>query len=255
MRSKEDSGMNLDSNAATTAYRWLWRYEEEGATGLWDRSLVPRRVRNRTAGRIERQFERLRRQGLIAWEIARRVGVALSTDGGNPRRLGPGRLSTLGPKPWVVRHERERPGELIHVNGQTLECFRRPGKPVTGDHKRHDRGAGWKLVHVCVHDDTRLARAEILADERVATAAGFLEPATAWMADHAVAVERLMTRNGSVCCSHGPREACRAIGLRHLRTRPCRPQTNGQAGRYIQTMLRQGAYAGPYGPSVGRRMM
>ncbi len=229
-----------------TAYKWLWRYEEEGEAGLEDRSSAPKRVWNRTARGIERKIERLRRKKLIAWEIAKRVDVALSTVGGILRRLGLGRLSALEPKEAAVRYERERPGELIHIDVKKLGRFAKPGKRVTGDQKRHNRGAGWDFVHVCVDDCTRLAYAEIHADERKETAIGFLERATGWLEKQGVRVERAMTDNGSAYCSHAHRDACEALGIRHIRTRPYRPQTNGKAERFIQTMLRKWAYVRPY---------
>lgn len=230
-----------------TAYKWLWRYESEGESGLEDRSSAPRRVWNRTARRLERRVERLRRKKLIAWEIAQRVGLALSTVGGILRRLGLGRLSALEPREPVVRYERERPGELIHVDVKKLGRFGKPGKRVRGfGPGRRTRGAGWDFVHVCVDDCTRLAYAEILSDEGKSSAIGFLERAAQWFQGLGVRVQRVMTDNGSAYRSHAHREACEALGLRHLTTRPYRPQTNGKAERFIQTMLRKWAYGAPY---------
>ena len=228
-----------------TAYKWLWRYKEEGEAGLEDRSSTPRRVWNRTARWIERRVERLRRKKLIAWEIAKLVRMALSTVGGILRRLGLGRLSALEPKEPPVRYERERPGELIHMDVKKLGRFDRPGKRVRGPGGR-SAGAGWDFVHVCVDDCTRLAYAEILTDERKETAIGFLERASRWLQGHGVRVKRLMTDNGSAYCSYAFKDACAALGVRHIRTRPYRPQTNGKAERFIQTLLRQWAYGRPY---------
>ncbi len=229
-----------------TAYKWLWRYEEEGEAGLEDRSSAPRRVWNRTARWVERRIERLRRKKLIAWEIAKRVRMALSTVGGILRRLGLGRLSTLEPKEPVVRYERERPGELIHLDVKKLGRFKRPGKRVRSSQRQESRGVGWDFVHVCVDDHTRLAYAEILPDERKESAIGFLQRAARWLQRRGVHVERVMTDNGSAYCSYDFQDACAGLGARHMRTRPYRPQTNGKAERFIQTLLRQWAYVKPY---------
>jgi transposase InsO family protein len=231
----------------TTAYKWLWRYDEEGEAGLQDRSSAPIKVWNRTSRWLERRVEQLRRKKMIAWAIARQLRMAISTVGGILRRLGLGRLSALEPKEPVVRYERERPGELIHVDVKKLGRFAKPGKRVRGcGPGRRTEGAGWDFVHVCVDDCTRLAYAEILPDERKETAIGFLERATKWLQRRGVRVERLMTDNGSAYCSYAHRDACEALGMRHLRTRPYRPQTNGKAERFIQTMIRQWAYVKPY---------
>ena len=230
-----------------TAYKWLWRYEEEGEAGLADRSSALRRVWNRTSRWLQRRVEQLRRKKLIAWAIAKRLRMAISTVGGILRRLGMGRLSALEPKEPVVRYERKRPGELIHLDVKKLGRFRRPGHRATGDRQAGEsRGAGWEFVHVCVDDHTRLAYAEILPDERKESAIGFLERAARWLKRRGVRVEGVMTDNGSAYCSYAFADACAALGARHIRTRPYRPQTNGKAERFIQTMLRQWAYVRPY---------
>lgn len=229
-----------------TAYKWLWRFEEEGEAGLEDRSSAPHQVWNRTSRWLEWRVEQLRRMKLIAWAIAERLEMAVSTVGGILRRLGLGRLSALEPKEPVVRYERKRPGELIHLDVKKLGRFKRPGKRVRASREKQNRGAGWEFVHVCVDDHTRLAYAEILPDERKESAAGFLKRAGQWLRRRGVRVERVMTDNGSAFCSQAFRDACDALGARHLRTRPYRPQTNGKAERFIQTMLRQWAYVKPY---------
>ena len=230
-----------------TAYKWLWRFESEGLRGLQDRSSAPHRVWNRTKEWVRRRIEKLRRKRLIAWAIARRVKVALSTVGGILRQLGLGRLSALDSKEPAVRYERERPGSLIHLDVKKLGRFRRPGHRATGDRQAGEsRGAGWEFVHVCVDDCTRLAYAEILPDERKESAIAFLERAARWLRRRGVRVEQVMTDNGSAYCSYAFRDACKALDARHIRTRPYRPQTNGKAERFIQTMLRQWAYVKPY---------
>ena len=229
-----------------TAYKWLWRHEEEGEAGLEDRSSAPRRVWNRTSRWLERRVEQLRHKKLIAWAIAERLQMSISTVGGILRRLGLGRLSALEPKEPVVRYERDRPGELIHLDVKKLGRFGRPGKRVLGNQKTQNAGAGWEFVHVCVDDHTRLAYAEILPDERKESSAGFLSRAGQWLRRRGVRVERVMTDNGAAYCSHPFRDACAALDARHIRTRPYRPQTNGKAERFIQTMLRQWAYVRPY---------
>ncbi len=229
-----------------TAYKWLWRYEEEGHAGLEDRSSAPGRVWNRTKRWLQRRIEQLRRKRLTAWAIAKRLGMAISTVGGVLRRLGLGKLKYLDPVEPIVRYERDRPGELIHLDVKKLGRFRCPGKRVTGKLRRRSQGAGWDFLHVCVDDHSRAAYVEILSDERKESATAFLERATAWLKRHGVDVERVMTDNGSAYCSYAFRDACAALGARHLKTRPCRPQTNGKAERFIQSLMREWAYARPY---------
>ncbi len=236
-----------------TAYKWLWRYESEGRSGLEDRSSAPHRVWNRTSRWLERRVEQLRRKKLIAWAIAERLRMAVSTVGGILRRLGLGRLRDLEPKEPVRRYEREEPGELLHMDVKKLGRFRRPGHRATGDRQAGEsRGAGWEFLHVCVDDHTRLAYAEIHSNERKESAIAFLRRAVTWLRRRGVTAQSVMTDNGSAYCSYAFQAACEALELRHLRTRPYRPQTNGKAERFIQTMLRKWAYGQPYRSSRAR---
>jgi transposase InsO family protein len=181
--------------------------------------------------------------------VARRLGLPLSTVGGILRRLGLGRLAALEPRPPVVRYQRERPGELLHIDSKKLGRIAGIGHRITGRRSgminRH-RGLGWEALHVAVDDASRLSYSEILPDERKASATAFLDRALGWFARYGVAVERVMTDNGSAYRSHPFRRACAAAGLRHLRTKPYTPRSNGKAERLIQTVMRECAYARPF---------
>ena len=220
----------------------------------------------RPAARVA-AIERWRRQRLSGPAIARQLGMPVSTVGGVLRRLGLGKLAALEPKPPVVRYQRERPGELLHIDTKKLGRIAAIGHRITGAalraaHRgrpwepaaRRDtrRGAGWEAVHVCIDDASRLAYSEVLPDERKTSAVPFLERAVAWFARRGVSVERVMTDNGSAYRSHRWRHACGALELRHIRTRPYTPRTNGKAERFIQTSLREWAYARPFASSPER---
>ncbi len=168
-------------------------------------------------------------------------------------RLGLQKLAPVEPPEPANRYERPRPGELIHIDVKKLGKIGRPGHRVNGDRTTRTRGIGWEFVHVCVDDCTRLAYVEVLADERKETVCAFLQRAVAWFAGHGVRVERLMTDNGAGYRSKLHRKACDAMGIRHLFTRPYRPQTNGKAERFIRTMLDGWAYKRPYNTSAQRR--
>ena len=230
----------------TTVYKWLGRYESEGESGLADRSSAPHRIPLRTARRQVLRIERLRRRHLTGSAIACRLRMALSTVGGILRRLGLGSLRALRPQEPVVRYERDRPGDLLHLDVKKLGRFRRAGHRVTGDRQRASRGSGWEYVHVCVDDHSRVAYAEILPDEKKASCALFLGRAARWFQDRGVRVQEVMTDNAKAFGSGLFQEGLRALGARHIRTRPYRPQTNGKAERFIQTMLREWAYARSY---------
>jgi transposase InsO family protein len=175
-----------------------------------------------------------------------------STAGAILRRLGLGRLKALDRPPPAVRYQRERPGELIHIDSKKLGRIDGVGHRITGDRSGPRRHSGWEILHVAIDDAARLAYSEILPDERKASASAFLDRALAWFARHGVTVGRVMTGNGAAYRSHAFRRACADAGLRHLRTRPYTPRTNGKAERFIQTALREWAYARPYASSSER---
>jgi transposase InsO family protein len=236
-----------------TAHKYLRRYREQGAAGLRDRSSAPRHIPHRTpADRVE-LLERLRRLRLTGAQIASALGMAGSTVSAWLTRLGLGRLSRLDPPEPPNRYQRRHAGELLHIDVKKLGRIVRPGHRVHGDRRTRSRGAGWEYVHVCVDDATRFAYVEVLSDERAVTAVGFLRRAVAHFAALGVMVQRVMTDNGPAYVSHAHAAACRALGLRHVRTRPYRPRTNGKAERFIRTLLEEWAYARLYRTSVDRR--
>jgi transposase InsO family protein len=247
--------------AERTVYRWIDRYRAEGEAGLRDRSSAPRRVPHRTPSSRVRAILALRRLRMTSSEIAEVLGIPPSTVSAVLRREGLGRLSRLEPPEPPNRYERRSPGELVHVDVKKLGRILKPGHRVTGNRRgqahTHRNGkdvrlAGWEFVHVAIDDHSRLAYAEVLGDERGETAVGFLRRALSFFASHGVAVERVMSDNGSPYVSKVHAIACRELGLRHLRTRPYRPRTNGKAERFIQTMLREWAYARVYATSAER---
>jgi transposase InsO family protein len=236
-----------------TGYKWLARYRCEGVGGLEDRSSRPRRIHATSPPRV-RVIEELRRQRFTSTRIAASLGMALSTVCAVLARLGLGKLSALEPPEPPNRYCRRHPGELIHIDVKKLGRFDKPGHRVTGRGPgHHGRRAGWEAVHVCIDDASRLAYVEILDDERAATSTGFLARAVAWLAAKGVVVQRVMTDNGAPFRSRDWSAWCRQHRVRHLRTRPYRPRTNGKAERFIQTMLRDWAYAAAYPNSTARR--
>ncbi|MEQ9836365.1 MAG: IS481 family transposase [Roseitalea porphyridii] len=235
-----------------TAYKWLARYRAGGERMLHDRSSAPARCPHRLPAETVAEIERLRRQRLTGPQIARHLALPLSTVGAILRRLGLGRLSALDPKPSVIRYERAAPGELIHIDTKKLGRIEGIGHRITGDRRSQKKGIGWDLVHVCVDDASRLAYTEVLPDEKKESACAFLTRALAFFAAHGVTVARVMTDNGSAYRSHDFRHLCAAAGLRHIRTRPYTPRTNGKAERFIQTSLREWAYVRAYTSSAER---
>jgi transposase InsO family protein len=229
-----------------TTYRWLARFDA-GET-MTDRSSAPRRVPGRTAPETEAIIEQLRRLRWTSTKIAAELNMATSTVCAVLARLGLHRLSRLEPPEPPNRYCRRHPGELIHIDIKKLGRFDRPGHRVTGRHAgyRATYRAGWDVVHVAVDDTSRLAYVEILDDEKALTCVGFLRRAIAWFATHGVTVQRVMTDNGTGYRSKVHAQAIADLEIKHLRTRPYRPRTNGKAERFIQTLQVEWAYAASY---------
>ena len=246
-----------------TCSKWVGRYRRQGAVGLLDRPSAPVVVANRTAEDAVQAIAALRRLRFTGPEIAELLGRPLSTVSGILTRIGMGKLGRLGLEP-AQRYERSVPGELIHIDVKKLgRIHGGAGKRITGRQRnptpiRKDadgverRLIGWDYVHIAIDDATRLAYAEVLTDETALTAIGFLKRAIQFFERHGMQVRELLTDNGSAYRSAIHTIACRALGIRHRRTRPYRPQTNGKAERFIRTMLAGWAYGAIYATSQER---
>lgn len=236
-----------------TCSKWVGRYRAEGEAGLHDRSSAPRSIPSRTPEDRVGAIAALRRLRMTGPEIAECLGMALSTVSAVLNRIGLGKLSRLEPPEPPNRYERANPGELIHIDIKKLVRIEKgAGHRVTGKRTTQAKGAGWERVHVCVDDATRLAYVEVLPDEKARTAIGFLRRAIDFYAAHGITVERVMTDNGGAYISTAHAVACRALKIRHIRTRPFRPRTNGKAERFIRTMLGGWAYGAIYRDSRER---
>jgi transposase InsO family protein len=252
-----ESGLPLRRAAADAgiseraAYRWLRRWRG-GDRQLGDRSSAPRRCPHRLGAEQVTRIEQLRRQRLTSPAIARALGMAISTVGLALRRLGLNRLSRLEPRTPVIRYERQRPGEMIHLDIKTLGRIARPSHRVTGNRRDSVGGIGWEHLHVAIDDCSRLAYTEVLDGLGREPATAFLQRAVGWFGQLGVRVERVMTDNGSAYRSKLFAQALAAAGIRHVRTRPYTPRTNGKAERFIQTSLREWAYARSYASSAER---
>jgi transposase InsO family protein len=235
-----------------TAWKWVERFRREGEAGLEDRSSSPRRVPSRTPSDREELILQLRELRFTSPEIAETLGMPLSTVGAVLSRHGLGRLPRLQPAEPANSYERPRPGELVHIDVKKLGRIGRPGHRVNGDRTTRSRGVGWEYVHVAVDDATRLAYVEVLDDEQAATAVGFLRRAVRFFRRYGIRVERLLTDNGNAYRSTVHALACRRLGIKHLRTRPYRPRTNGKAERFIRTLVESWAYGAVYRSSAER---
>ena len=247
-----------------TCSKWVSRYRDSGERGLRDRSSAPKRQARQTCPQRVEAIRALRKLRFTGPELAQLLEMPVSTVSGILKREGMGKLGRLGLEP-AVRYERERPGELIHIDVKKLgriqggagkrvrDGLRQHYQPTFSDRDGKRRNTvGWEYVHVAIDDCTRLAYAEVLTDERGVTAAGFLSRAVEFFNQHGITVERLITDNGSPYRSAVHAIACRALGIRHIRTQPYRPQTNGKAERFIRTLQNGWAYGAIYGSSRER---
>jgi transposase InsO family protein len=256
--SKAAAARQFNTTPKTVA-KWVARFRAEGVDGLRDRSSRPHSLPSQTAPATSAAIATLRRQRHTGKQIAAEVGVSPATVSRILRRLGLNRIRDLEPVEPVRRYEREKPGEMIHIDIKKLGRINGVGHRITGDRRGQSnlrargQGPGWEYVHVCIDDHSRIAFAQVLPNERKQSAIRFLKAALAHYASLGISVERVMTDNGSCYKSFAFRRACKRLGLKHIRTRPYTPKTNGKAERFIQTSLREWAYARAYQHSRQRR--
>jgi transposase InsO family protein len=238
-----------------TVGKWVKRFRAEGVNGLQDRSSKPLSSPGQTPPATCAAIEVLRRQRYTGKQIAAEFDISPATVSRILQRLGLNRLSALEPAEPVRRYERDKPGEMIHIDIKKLGRFNTIGHRITGvrSEQSRTRGAGWEYVHVAVDDHSRIAFAKIMGSEKKGSAINFLRDAVAYYESLGVKVERVMTDNGSCYRSLAFRRACTRLGLRQIRTKPYTPRTNGKAERFIQTSLREWAYAQAYPNSVERK--
>lgn len=237
-----------------TVRKWVARFKAEGQAGLADRSSRPHRLYRPTPDAICEQVGDLRRQRWTGKRIGLHLGLSAATVSRILRRMGLNRLRDLEPAKPPQRYEYDKPGGLIHIDIKKLGRFERTGHRITGKRTGHasSRGSGWEFVHVCIDDASRIAFSQILHDEKKERAVAFLKAAVAYYQSLGVTVTRVMTDNGSCYRSKDFRDACIALSLKHIRTKPYTPRTNGKAERFIQTALREWAYAIAYPTSDHR---
>lgn len=237
-----------------TIKKWVKRFLAEGEAGLHDRSSRPRRLANKTSPETEARILELRREKRFsAPRIARELDLPRSTVSAVLARNGLGKLKALDPKPDPRRYEHAAPGDMLHLDVKKLGRIGKPGHRVNGDRTTRTRGVGWEYVHVCIDDHSRVAYVEVLPNERGDTATGFLKRALDYFAKRGISTKRVLTDNGSCYRSHAFNKACASAGAKHSYTRPYTPRTNGKAERFIQTMLKEWAYAKVYGHSLARQ--
>lgn len=244
----------------STVNKWLSRHATEGEVGLADRSSRPHRVQARTTDGQRAEVAALRRARQPFWKIAALVGLSRATVARIGKSCGLSHLSALDPKPEIIRYEKGTPGEMIHIDIKKLGRIEGIGHRITGDRtgqsnarSRKDGGKGWEYLHLAVDDHSRLAYSEIFPDETRKSCLTFLFNALRFYRSHGVKVYRVMTDNGVSFRSKRYPKALRMLGIKHKRTRPYTPKTNGKAERFVQTSLREWAYAAPYIHSDQRR--
>ena len=238
-----------------TVYKWRKRRRDHGPAGLQDRSSRPFKSPARTSAQLEARVVLLRRERRTFDQIADQTSISRATVGRILVRHGLNRWRDLEPREPVIRYERDHPGEMVHIDIKKLGKFNRTGHRITGDRhgQSNTRGIGWEFVHVCVDDHSRIAFSQVLESERKECAIAFLRAAVAWYASLGIKVSRVMTDNGSCYRSYAFNRLCRALGIRHIYTKPYTPKTNGKAERFIQSSLREWAYARAYSTSQQRK--
>ena len=231
-----------------TVAKWVERYHKEGSKGLLDRSSRPQCSPRQTQNEAVARIETLRRKRHTGQQIALEVGVSKTTVSRVLRRLGLSRLESLEPAEPTRRYEREHPGEIIHIDIKKLGRFNRIGHRITGDRQgqSNSRGVGWEYLHLAIDDHSRVAYAAILPDEKRSSCLRFLFDALRFYRTHGVHVQRIMTDNGVSFRSRRYAKALRWLKIKHLRTKPYTPKTNRKAERFVQTSLREWAYAQAY---------
>lgn len=235
-----------------TAYKWLRRYHEEGLAGLHNRCSRPRYCPHATTAECREKLIERRKARQTYHQISRDLGIGRSTVARILRREGLNRLASLEPAEPVKRYEYDKPGGLLHLDIKKLGRFERPGHRITGDRQQHSRGAGWEYVHVAIDDHSRIGFSSILPDETARSACKALLEALRYYRRLGIRFERVMTDNGACYRSRLFRRLCRRLGLKHKRTKPYTPRTNGKAERFIQSALREWAYARAYESSQQR---
>lgn len=237
-----------------TIAKWLRRFRAQGVAGLQDHSSRPHSLPSRTPRATRDAVERLRRDRRTQDQIACELGLSRSTVNRILKQRGLSLLSSLDPKPPRPRYERKTPGEIIHIDIKKLARFNKIGHRITATRDKAGRGKpGWEYVHVAIDDHSRVAFSDIFPDEKKQSAVAHLKAAVAFYRSLGVTVSRVMTDNGGCYKSHAFREACAALGIKHLRTKPYTPQTNGKAERFIQTALKEWAYASAFETSEQRK--
>lgn len=235
-----------------TAYKWLRRFRAEGMAGLNDRSSRPKSCPHALPQAVQAQVIEQRRSRQTYRQISQQCGVGQSTIARWLRRAGLNRLAALEPPAPIVRYEYAEPGDMLHLDIKKLGRFHRPGHRVTADRTQNSRRAGWEFVHVALDDHSRVAFANIQPDESGRSACRALIAALRYYRTLGITFRRLLTDNGACYKSRRFARLCQRLGLRHLRTKPYTPQTNGKAERFIQTALREWAYAKAYESSRQR---
>jgi transposase InsO family protein len=234
-----------------TTYKWIARFQTEGVDGLLDRSSKPHSSPTATRARKRRRFEQLRRKRWPLWRIAQDQGSSLATVSRCMKRIGLSRLKSLDPVESVVRYERETPGELLHLDTKRLGKIDGIGHRITGK-RRRIRGTGWEFAHLAIDDHSRMAFASVIDDETAESCCRFLREAVSSYAKFDVRITGVMTDNGGGYISKAFKATCADLGIRHIRTKPYTPKTNGKVERFVQTTLREWAYVRPYRSSAQR---